>query len=188
MYTKSTYDEVCHVLRSTHDKAWTSREYGWRRELQLFEFNNLDVIGRKNVVAAYVANHGIKNERYAPKLCYFDQIFDSIYDAHEETQHAKIEKTHTTVQLKYSNISRKMVATFIEMCPTCAKDKSIPSRMSVRKPIMSDTFNDRGQIDLIDMQSCSDGPYKWILHYQDHMTKFSYLRALRKKCKLEYLV
>ena len=56
MYTKSTYDEVCHVLRSTHDKAWTSREYGWRRELQLFEFNNLDDIGRKNVVAAYVAS------------------------------------------------------------------------------------------------------------------------------------
>ena len=143
VFTKSTYEEVCRVLRSSHDRAWTSREYGWRRQLQLLEVNNLDVIGRKNVVAAYVHSHGIKNERYAPKLCYFDQIFEAIYDAHEETQHAKIEKTHSTVQLKFSNISRKMVATFIEMCPTCAKDKRIPSRMSVRKPIMSDTFNDR---------------------------------------------
>ena len=53
-----------------------------------------------------------------------------------------------------------------------------------RIPILSETFNDRGQMDLIDMQATPDSEYKWILHYQDNLTKFSYLRALRNKSKL----
>jgi hypothetical protein len=77
-----------------------------------------------------------------------------------------------------------MVSIFVEMCPLCAVDKSIPSRKSVREPIMTDTFNDRGQVDLIDMQSNPDGEFRWILHYQDHLTKFTYLRAIRKKSLL----
>jgi hypothetical protein len=31
------------------------------------------------------------------------------------------------------------------------------------------------------MQSCPDGEYKWILHYQDHLTKFTYLRCKRQR-------
>lgn len=31
------------------------------------------------------------------------------------------------------------------------------------------------------MQSAPDGEFKWIMHYQDHLTKFSYLRALPNK-------
>ena len=77
-----------------------------------------------------------------------------------------------------------MVSILIDLCPVCAVDKNIPSRKQVRQPIMSDTFNDRGQVDLIDMQSAKDGDFAWILHYQDHLTKFSYLRAIRKKVNL----
>jgi len=40
----------------------------------------------------------------------------------------------------------------------------------VTKPILSNTFN--SQLDLIDMQSLSDGEWKWIMVYQDHFTKF----------------
>jgi hypothetical protein len=42
-------------------------------------------------------------------------------------------------------------------------------------------MNDTGQVDLIDMQAQEFNGYKWILHYQDHLTKFSYLWALRTK-------
>ena len=51
------------------------------------------------------------------------------------------------------------------------------------KAIISDTFNMRGQVDLIDMQTSVDpNGFKWILHYQDHHSKFSYLRPLKQKC------
>lgn len=42
-------------------------------------------------------------------------------------------------------------------------------------------FNSRCQIDLIDFQSQPDSGFKFICVYQDHMTKFCILRAL--KCK-----
>lgn len=49
------------------------------------------------------------------------------------------------------------------------------------KPITSKDFNSRGQVDLIDMQSMPDGEFKWILVYQDHLTKFCVLRPLPNK-------
>ena len=49
------------------------------------------------------------------------------------------------------------------------------------KPILSKTFNERAQIDLIDMQSLPDGEFKWILVYQDHFTKFVVLRPIKAK-------
>lgn len=53
------------------------------------------------------------------------------------------------------------------------------------KPITSKDFNSRGQVDLIDMQSMPDGEFKWLLVYQDHLTKFVVLRALKNKIAAE---
>lgn len=36
-------------------------------------------------------------------------------------------------------------------------------------------------MDLIDMQSCPDGKYNWILHVKDHFTKYSFAYALKHK-------
>ncbi len=51
----------------------------------------------------------------------------------------------------------------------------IPSRLEGITPLLSKTFNDRGQMDLIDTQSNIYDGMTWILHYQDHLTKFSYI-------------
>jgi hypothetical protein len=37
-------------------------------------------------------------------------------------------------------------------------------------PILTSMMNDRGQVDLIDMLGQQYNGYKWILHYQDHLT------------------
>ena len=42
-------------------------------------------------------------------------------------------------------------------------------------------MNSRCQIDLIDMQSQPDGEFKWILLYQDHLTKFVQIRPTKSK-------
>ena len=65
----------------------------------------------------------------------------------------------------------------------CAADKFRPNRTAPHQPIISKTYNDRVQIDMIDMQSTADGPFRWILHVQDHLTKYSHLRACRFKSK-----
>jgi hypothetical protein len=51
----------------------------------------------------------------------------------------------------------------------------------VVKPILSKEFNSRGQVDLMDFQSNSDGNYKFLMVYQDHLTKFCNIRALTSK-------
>ena len=52
---------------------------------------------------------------------------------------------------------------------------SVPLRTS-----FSD-FYSRGQVDLVDYQSCPDGDFKWIMHYQDHLAKFIILCPLKSK-------
>lgn len=59
------------------------------------------------------------------------------------------------------------------------------NRKLVIKPITSNDFNERGQVDLIDFQSVPDGNYKWILNYQDHNTKFISLRPMESKRAIE---
>ncbi|KHJ40188.1 integrase core domain protein [Trichuris suis] len=42
-------------------------------------------------------------------------------------------------------------------------------------------FNSRCQVDIIDFQSHHDREYKFIMAYQDHLTKFLVLKALKSK-------
>lgn len=42
-------------------------------------------------------------------------------------------------------------------------------------------MNSRTQVDLIDMQSQADGEYRFIMVYQDHVTKFVQIKALKTK-------
>ncbi|GFU68908.1 SCAN domain-containing protein 3 [Trichonephila clavipes] len=58
--------------------------------------------------------------------------------------------------------------------------KSI-SKKGIVCPIVSRDFNRCGRVDLVDLQSIPDRNYKWLLHYQDHTTKFSFLRPLTSK-------
>jgi hypothetical protein len=49
------------------------------------------------------------------------------------------------------------------------------------RPILSKEFSARGQVDLIDMQSLPHDSFKWIMVYQDHLTKFVVIRPLTSK-------
>jgi hypothetical protein len=64
---------------------------------------------------------------------------------------------------------------------SCQLDHKYPSKPGYVKPIISSTFNSRGQVDLINMIAYPYGPYTWILHYQDIHDKMSYLCAMENK-------
>ena len=51
----------------------------------------------------------------------------------------------------------------------------------VLQPIIEDDFNSREKVDLMDYQSFPDGEFKWLLHWQDHLTKHCLLRSLKSK-------
>ncbi|XP_072401093.1 KRAB-A domain-containing protein 2-like [Diabrotica undecimpunctata] len=87
------------------------------------------------------------------------------------------------LKTKYKNITVEFVKVYLNLCVPCQNLQNEYSRKKelVVKPILSSAFNSRCQVDLIDMQSQADGDYKFIMVYQDHLTKFVQLRALKTK-------
>ncbi len=73
-----------------------------------------------------------------------------------------------------------MVEKFIAAC-SCKLDHKQTTKPDDIRPIISRSFNSRGQVDLINMSATPDSPYNWILHYQDHHDKMSYLCAIGNK-------
>ena len=86
-------------------------------------------------------------------------------------------------------VTEKICQLFVSHCRICQLKKSRKSIKSfVVKPIASSSYLSRGQVDLIDFSTVSpedNAPYKWLLVYQDHFTKFVRLRALVNKCAEE---
>lgn len=113
-----------------------------------------------------------------------EEYHEKIEKAHHNTGHGGRDKIIYYLK-NNSFIPRSAISLFLEMCETCNSKKSGRNLGVVVKPIISKDFNVRGQVDLIDFQSCADGEYKWLLNYQDHGTKFLYLRPLKSKMALE---
>ena len=69
----------------------------------------------------------------------------------------------------------------LSLCVPCLKKSKVPRKGLVIKPMIFSEMNSRAQVDLIDMQRQPDGDLKWILVYQDHLTKFVQLRPVTSK-------
>ncbi len=69
------------------------------------------------------------------------------------------------------------------------KWRKIKTAGQVHKPIISEQYDSRAQIDLVDMSSLSDNahdpPYRYIFNCQDHLTKFCHLRPCTTKGAVE---
>ena len=101
---------------------------------------------------------------------------------HEDvTKHGGRDICHSTLKDIFANISQRQIQLFCEFCDTCQLKKSGIKKGVVVSPIVSEDFNKRCQVDLIDLQSQPDDEYKFVLVYQDHLSKFIILRALKRK-------
>ena len=83
---------------------------------------------------------------------------------------------------KYPNVTRDSFELFKSICIDCQckRVRTITNGVVIR-PILSKEFSARGQVDLIEMQSFPHGSFKWIMVYQDHITKFVVIRPLAPK-------
>lgn len=114
----------------------------------------------------------------------FKNYYEFLSTAHAETCHGSRERMRAHLKPKYY-IPKWPIEIFNKICLTCNRKKNTTRTGLVVKPILSDRFGQRGQIDLIDLQSIPDGNFKFLLHYQDHLTKFSVLRPLVTKSAAE---
>ncbi|CAF4824259.1 unnamed protein product [Pieris macdunnoughi] len=107
-----------------------------------------------------------------------EEYYQKILDAHIATGHGRRDKIVHALKDKYV-VPIFAVSIFLNLCKTCLSKKSLPKKGIVVKPLISHNFNRRGQMDLVDFQTSPDEEYKWLLQYQDHLTKFCFLRPLK---------
>lgn len=109
------------------------------------------------------------------------EIFGKIHEMHVAGGHVGRDKLKSELAKKFYNISQKVISIYLGTCSTCEEKRKRPRKGVVCKPILSEDMCSRAQIDLICFESEKDGPYAYILNYQDHLTKFVSLRALKSK-------
>ena len=83
----------------------------------------------------------------------------------------------------YANIPQNIVVDYMKRCKTCKEKLKIREITTgiVIKPMIIENFNDRGQVDMIDFQSLPHRNFKYVMHYQDYLSKNSILRPLTTK-------
>lgn len=114
-----------------------------------------------------------------------EEMFDILTNVHRSIGHGGRDRMKAEISKQYSNITQEIISIYLSLCEVCHLKRSKTRKGLTVKPIVHKEFNSRAQIDLIDMQSEADGEFKFILVYQDHLTKFVILRALTSKTALE---
>jgi hypothetical protein len=113
---------------------------------------------------------------------HIEETFDVIKRAHIATGHGGRDRMVKGLGKKHANVTRYCIELFKSMCIDCQRKRVRPmTKGVVFRPILSKEFSARGQVDLIDMQSLPHGSFKWIMVYQDHLTKFVLIRPLTSK-------
>lgn len=151
-------------------KSWAKGVRKDRRAYHLFEnytiqtFTGIEkiVTRKKNLVIATKEN-----------------AFSVVHDMHNSCGQKGDRGTHKKIRENYANISRAIVEAYIRQCERCTeKLKKKENKGIVIRPILAKDFNERAQVDLVDFQSMPDGDFNYVLHYQDHLTKYHLLRPL----------
>ena len=88
------------------------------------------------------------------------------------------------VSLQYACIPKDLIYHFIDNCDICLLKRSQNLKAAL-KPIRSDDFLQRFQIDLIDMGHDPDGVYYLIAHVVDHWGKLHILWPQTQKTASE---
>ena len=107
-----------------------------------------------------------------------DDLFDVLYDTYLAIRHGGRDRMVKELNKKYKNITQGHIKSFLDNCETFQQKNKIGNKGVVVKPMVSQHLNSRCQVDLIDFQSHPDGNYKFIMVYQDHLTKFVVLKPL----------
>ncbi|XP_044269708.1 KRAB-A domain-containing protein 2-like [Tribolium madens] len=147
-----------------------------RRQYHLLSLYDTMKLGNKQIII----KKRLKNNDNIIYVTPYEDLFEILYSTHIAVGHGCRDKMILALKFNYQ-ISRPVVEIFLQCCEVCHKKKVNKHANLVTKPIVSKEFCSRGQIDLIDYQSCQDNDYKWLLNYQDHLTKFICLRPLKSK-------
>ncbi len=82
-----------------------------------------------------------------------EQVFEVIDEWHRAKGHMGMERTHNACCQKYFNCTQVLVKTYVKTCFVCMqKNPSVRALRGSRKPIVSNHYRERFQVDLIDFR------------------------------------
>ncbi|KAI6651820.1 KRAB-A domain-containing protein 2-like [Oopsacas minuta] len=109
-----------------------------------------------------------------------EDLWDTLVAAHQALSHGGRDKMHEYFESHNYHVLIDVITLFVRLCAICQANKGRKSTLKViHRPIIPGNVGLRGQADLVDMQTCSDKEYCYILNYQDCFSKFVVLRALK---------
>ena len=109
-----------------------------------------------------------------------EEYFEILLEIHRSTGHGGRDRMLFALKNRFY-ITVHAINIFLNLCKICNTKKTQKHPNLVVRPLTSDDFNSRGQVDLIDFQSTPFQDYKWVMAYQDHLTKYCHLRPLKSK-------
>lgn len=176
--TRAKYLEVIEQVKCAKNKSAgkTPRDY--------YLLNRYDVItiADEEKLIAPITGDSSKPLKYFVNA---DDVFTILRETHLQIGHGGRNRMMAALKERYMNITAQMVLIFINLCEICQKKAKAPKKGVGMRPMVFSEMNYLCQIDLIDMQANADGIYKFILVYQDYLTKFIILRPLHKECACE---
>ena len=133
-----------------------------------------------------------KGNTLSKRVIAIEEIFEKLEQLHQaEGKHFGRTKLYKSVAQQYFGITEEICGLYVSTCKTSHLKKARKSlKTIVTKPIKSQNYLSRGQVDLIDLSDMNLAenispdhvtPYKYLLVYIDHFTKKMSLTPL--KCK-----
>lgn len=115
------------------------------------------------------------------EVSHYSAIFDAIKKEHLP-MHRKRLSLFEEVKSKFADsIPLWACVAFCNLCPVCVRRQHKKKPKAGHQPIVTPGYGTRGQIDLIDFQMMPDGPYNFLLNYEDHGIKFNSMEPLALK-------
>lgn len=115
------------------------------------------------------------------------RVFDAIDEYHRSNGHLGQERTYTAVSAKYYSVTQDLAKIYCETCRQCSeKQPVIAPQKGAKKPILSNAFRDRFQVDLVDMskkqkRNIYGVMQRWIMTVKDHSTGITHVTSIPRK-------
>ncbi|XP_045426183.1 KRAB-A domain-containing protein 2 [Lemur catta] len=172
VFSKEKYFQTIKEVKEAKEKGKkSSRDY--RRAAK---YDVISVQGTEKLIEA--------THRERDRIRYYvheEELFDILHDTHLSIGHGGRTRMLKELQGKYGNVTKEVIVLYLTLCKQCHQKNPVPKRSLAPKPMTFKDVDSRCQIEILDMQSNADGEFKFILYYQDYLTKFIILRPLKTK-------
>ncbi|KAK2715839.1 hypothetical protein QYM36_010414 [Artemia franciscana] len=170
IFTKSAYLDMIEKVKISKNKVSNKKPEDYQR------LRRFDIVSIGEEERLIVPASGGNVMRF---YVHTEEIFQILHSTHVSIGHGGRNQMVNVLKLRYKNITREMIVTYLNLCVTCERKHSVSKKNLVARPSLSSVINARCHVDLIDMQSQEDNQYNFILVYQDSLTKFLQLRSLK---------